>query len=639
MSAKNRLLGGRYQFIQMLGVGSGSQTLLVADLHHPGHPKCVVKQIQLPTRNPTTLRFILSLLKKKIEVLEVLGHHRQVPNTFAFFEDHQHFYLVQEFVPGRSLNHELDPGHPWQEQDVLAFLRGVLEVLVFLQEHGVIHGNLKPSNIIRHQGDRRLVLLDFSLLKELGREVSGREIVENGKLPKDWVYVPLEQRRGQPRFCTDHYALGMIALQALTGLPVEDLPDAEHPDLQQALTARLQDVSGLDPKVAGVLAGMLHPDPDRRYQKAIAVLADLNRRATSADAPQVTLDSSEVAMTAPETDIPITSPPPRHWRWALGGIALLTLVGGLLALGLPQRWSVARSLRAAQTAEQAGETETAIAHYDAALARMPQNAQALTERGMLNAQRGQSNAALADLTQALEINPKQATLFYQRGNVRFGVGDIQGALEDYTQALRLDSTLVKAYLNRGSARADWGDEQGAIQDYTQALALSTDQEVQAAAYLNRCLSYSNIDQQGQALKDCTEAINLRPSHSLAYENRGLVRRRLGDFQGSIQDYNIAIQIEPDSPDPYYNRGLTRQSLRDFPGALADFSKALDLNPEYVFARYDRGLLQAELGNTEAAIADLETAAQQCLSLGRVQCYQDAQYQVGQLRASQESSEP
>jgi tetratricopeptide (TPR) repeat protein len=52
--------------------------------------------------------------------------------------------------------------------------------------------------------------------------------------------------------------------------------------------------------------------------------------------------------------------------------------------------------------------------------------------------------------------------------------------------------------------------------------------------------------------------------------------------------------------------------------MADLSKAIALDPEYLFAFYDRGLLQARMGRPEQAITDLETAAQQCLDLGRVQ---------------------
>jgi tetratricopeptide (TPR) repeat protein len=182
-----------------------------------------------------------------------------------------------------------------------------------------------------------------------------------------------------------------------------------------------------------------------------------------------------------------------------------------------------------------------------------------------------------------------------------------------------------------------GDEAGAIDDYTAAISLDSNPETKADAYLNRCLSRSNLEDYAAALSDCDDAVNLRPNNSLAYENRGLVKRRLNDFQGAIQDFSIAIQINSSAPEPYYNRGLTRQDLGDFAGALDDFNQTIQLNPKHPLALYDRGLLYAEMGEPDRAIADLETVASACLDVSRLGCFDDAQYQLEKLRAAQNSS--
>ncbi len=630
MAAKNQLLGGRYQFIKVLGVGERRQTLLVADVHYPGHPQCVIKQLKLPTRNPTTLKFILSLLKKKLEVLEMVGRHNQIPNTLASFQDQKHFYLVQEFIPGRSLAEELVVGQPWPQQKVLPLLLEVLQILVFVQEHGVIHSNLKPANIIRHHGDDRILVSDFGLLKEINWDISSKETAsESDSQGVHWAYVPLEQRQGQARFCTDHYALGMIAVQALTGLSPQDLPDASQSDFQATVIRLLQQMGGVGINTASLIARMVHPEPDRRYQKAVAILADLSRLVVE-PAATPTHRGEVKAYDTPQPETP--APARAQGKTVLMGVVFLVMALGIgaVALRLPQRFLANQRLGAAAATAQNGEPEAAIAQYSQALELYPHNDEALAARGQLYNQINQPETGLADLTAAIEINPTNATWAYQRGNLRFGVGDIQGAIDDYTEALRLDSTLASAYVNRGTARAEWGDDQGAVEDYTAALDLKPSLDLRAASYLNRCLSYSNLKQQVRALVDCTEAINLRPSHGLAYQNRGLVRRRLEEFQGAIQDYNIAIQIEPNSSDPYYNRGLARQDLKDFAGALEDFSKAIALDEAHVFAQYDRGLLYAQLGQTDQARADFEAASQLCLELGRVGCYEDARYQLSLL---------
>lgn len=636
MSSTQKLLGGRYQFIQALSTHQASQTFLAADVHYPGHPKCVVRQLQLPTRNPMTRKFILSLLKKKVEVLEGIGQHEQVPSTFAAFDFEQSFYIVQEFVPGRSLQDEIVVGQPWSQQDVLNLLKEVLPVIAFAQRHGVVHGNLKPSKMIRRKLDNRLVLLDFGSIKAISQNIASKEThQELEKIsPLSRLYLSPEQYRRQALFCSDHYALGMLTIQALTGLPPEKLPTGQAANLQGEIVALLERIPDLGINAASLIARMVHPNPDRRYQKAVEILADLERLDRPTPSGEQTL--LEPILPAPEdpdeAKANTSLPKLPYGLIGIAALALLTLTTALLGLRLPQKVLASRQMREA-AALSADHPEAAIARYSQAIALSPQMPEALANRGQLYFELGDAEAALADLTQAIEQAPDYPDYVYDRANIRFAVGDVQGAIADYTQAIRQDDGFVKAYVNRGSARADWGDDKGAVEDYTRAIELTADTDTQAAAHLNRCLSYSNLGDQVLALDDCTHAINLRPSHQLAYQNRGLVRRRLGDFQGSLQDYNIAIQIAPDSPDPYYNRGLTRQAMNDLPGAMQDFSKAIAIDPHYVFAIYDRGLLQADLGNTTAAIADLRQASQLCLDLGRTGCYEDAQYQINRLQNS------
>lgn len=635
MPATPKLLGGRYQFIQALNTHSAGQTFLAADVHYPGHPKCVVRQLRLPTRNPMTRKFILSLLKKKVEVLEVIGQHEQVPSTFAAFDLEQSFYIVQEFIPGRSLTEELVTNRPWSQNEVLAFLKEVLPVLAFAQDHGVVHGNLKPSKMIRHQTTNRLTLLDFGAIKTISQNIGSKEkppAFEQHSNGRQQLYLAPEQFRRRSLFCSDHYALGMLAIQALTGLPANKLPMGQDFNLHQEIVTLLESIPNLGTNTARLLARMVHPNPQQRYQKAVDILADLERLDGLGPPASHTVVESALQLIDEDGVAMATQATPQFPYRLIGTtvLAILAILASLIVLKLPQRVMARRQVNEAQ-ALQANNPEAAIEHYSQAINLVPNLTDALASRAELYFETGNTEAALTDITAAIEQAPENASYVYDRANFRFALGDTQGAIEDYTRAISKDASFVKAYVNRGSARAAWGDDKGAVEDYTQAIAIATDSETEAAAHLNRCLSYSNLGEQVLALEDCTHAINLRPSHSLAYQNRGLVRRRLGDFQGSLQDYNIAIQIEPEAPDPYYNRALTRQAMADLPGAMEDFSRAIAIDPNYVFAVYDRGLLQADLGNIDAALTDLRQASQLCLDLGRTGCYEDAQYQISRLQ--------
>ena len=499
MSATQKLLGGRYQYIQALSTHQAGQTFLAADVHYPGHPKCVVRQLRLPTRNPMTRKFILSLLKKKVEVLEGIGQHEQVPSTFAAFDFDQSFYIVQEFIPGRSLQEELVVGQPWSQRDVLYLLKEVLPVLAFAQEHGVVHGNLKPSKMIRRQIDSRLVLLDFGSIKAISQNIASKEVhPEAEKIsPLSKLYLAPEQYQRQALFCSDHYALGVLAIQALTGLPPEKLPTGRDANLHGEIVALLEGIPDLGINTASLLARMVHPNPDRRYQKATEILADLERLdGLAASTPQTVLEPLLPLPEDREEDKPKRSSP--KLPYGLIGIialALLALITALLGLRLPQKVMASRHMR--EGASLATENpEAAIARYSQAIALTPPMPEALANRGKLHFEMGETEAALADLTQAIEQAPDNPDYVYDRANIRFAVGDVQGAIDDYTQAIRQNDGFVKAYVNRGSARADWGDDKGAVEDYTRAIELSADTEVQAAAYLNRFLSYSNLGDQG-----------------------------------------------------------------------------------------------------------------------------------------------
>ncbi|MDJ0705917.1 MAG: protein kinase family protein [Leptolyngbyaceae cyanobacterium MO_188.B28] len=630
----NKLLGGRYQPIRVIGSSQLGKTYLMADAHYPDFPKCIVKHLELPGKNPTTLKFISKFLKRKVGILEKLGEHDQIPEILAFFEEGRNFYIIQEYIPGHSLATELIPGKPWPEVDVIELLKELLEILIFAQAYGVIHCRIKPSNIIRRQTDGKLVLTDFGIAKEVNSQImkAGGQL-ETADLTDTSVYLPPEQLNGQSHFSNDFYALGILAIQALTGLAPADLPTARQISQSKTKPLAWQGKAQVNSELAIVINKAISPDPSRRYQRASDLLADLQGIVMSCPTSAFSAVPVEDKKPDPKSGF---RPFKSHSSVALAsvvGVSVLAALIGIHRFQLPQKLRAYYLVNQANTQKQDRNEALAIANYNRAIQINPNYGEAYAGRGDLHSKQGNLEQALSDLTAAINLKSENSSHYYQRANIRFDLGDLQGAIEDYTQSIKLEPTLAKAYVNRGSARAEWGDDQGAVEDYTKAIELSPEQPELAAAYLNRCLSYSNLDDNSAAIKDCTQAINLRPSHSLAYQNRGLVRRRVGDPQGAIQDFNIAINIDPNSPDPYYSRGLARHELGDFEGAIEDYDRALQLNSEHPFFYHDRGIAYAELGQQQAAIHDLEQAAKHCLNLGRVRCYEDAQYELGRLTQS------
>ena len=217
----DKLLGGRYRIITTLGSGGFSQTYVAEDTHRPGNPKCAVKHLQPANSNQSFLESARRLFNSEAETLEKLGHHDRIPRLLAYFEENQEFYLVQEFIPGELLTNKLQPGQRWTENQVWEFVSEILEILVFIHAQGFIHRDIKPSNIIQRQQDNKLVLVDFGAVKQNWAQLLSQ--TSNIEMPATVGigtpgYMPMEQARGRPRPNSDIYALGAIALQALTGL-------------------------------------------------------------------------------------------------------------------------------------------------------------------------------------------------------------------------------------------------------------------------------------------------------------------------------------------------------------------------------------------------------------------------------------
>ncbi len=269
-SSGSALLAHRYEIRRILGQGGFGCTYLAKDTQRPGNPTCVVKQLMPARRDTRFLQVARRLFDAEAEILEIVGKHPQIPELLAYFEENQEFYLVEEYIRGRSLEAELSLiNRVGDESSVIKMLIEILEVLVYIHEYRVIHRDIKPSNIIRNNSDGRLVLIDFGAVKKMQPPNA-----EQTELPTVAIgtrgYTPPEQFAGHPRLASDIYALGMIGIQALTGRFPHDFTVGQ--DTGDILWREGTQVSD---RLAMILDKMTHYHFSDRYQSAGEVLKDL----------------------------------------------------------------------------------------------------------------------------------------------------------------------------------------------------------------------------------------------------------------------------------------------------------------------------------------------------------------------------
>ncbi|MFK8185724.1 MAG: protein kinase, partial [Phormidesmis sp.] len=210
------ILAERYDIIRPLAQGGFGKTFLARDRYLPSQPFCVIKQLHLPQATPETLKTAQRLFNLEAETLYKLGGHPQIPALLAHFEQSGEFYLVQDYIEGALLQDELDGlsgSVAARGRYVHTLLIEILDVLAFVHQQRVIHRDIKPPNLIRRASDGRMVLIDFGAVKAIAptQMLSTISIGSAG-------YIAPEQQAGRPCLASDLYAVGVVALQALTGI-------------------------------------------------------------------------------------------------------------------------------------------------------------------------------------------------------------------------------------------------------------------------------------------------------------------------------------------------------------------------------------------------------------------------------------
>ena len=268
-----QLLAGHYQVIEKLGAGGFGQTYIAEDIHRPGNPRCVVKHLKPASTDPQVLEIARKLFNKEAETLEKLGVHPQIPRLLAYFEEEEQFFLVQELIPGHPLSTELPPGKILPPEQVITLLQEVLDILKFVHGQMVIHRDIKPDNLIRDNTNNKLVLIDFGAIKQVRNQPLTQEGLISATVAVGTPgYMPTEQARGTPRPNSDIYALGMVGIQALTGVMPYQL--AEDNDTGEILWQHL--VTG-SPELVAILERMTRYHFRDRYNNVNQVREALSQ--------------------------------------------------------------------------------------------------------------------------------------------------------------------------------------------------------------------------------------------------------------------------------------------------------------------------------------------------------------------------
>ncbi|MEU6104409.1 serine/threonine-protein kinase [Streptomyces flaveolus] len=198
------------------------------------------------------------------------------PNTVAVhdFGTHEHHpFIVMELLEGLDLQHVIDEG-PLEPAVARAVAAGMCEGLRAAHEAGVLHRDVKPSNVLlTRQG--RAVLLDFGLAASLAGDAADTALTRTGQIVGTVQYMPPEavqdRQVGPP---TDIYSLGACLYAMLTGgSPLAGEPFAVmYRIVHEGLPDIARVVPEVPPDLAGLVMDLVTIDPSGRPTAAEALV-------------------------------------------------------------------------------------------------------------------------------------------------------------------------------------------------------------------------------------------------------------------------------------------------------------------------------------------------------------------------------
>jgi serine/threonine protein kinase/tetratricopeptide (TPR) repeat protein len=309
-------LGDQYRIEREL-TGAGMSRLFVAEDVALGR-KVVIKLL------PSDLAASLNVerFKREVQFAAKLQHACIVPILAAGVSDGLPYYTMP-FVEGQSLRERLAAGGPLPIPEIIRILRDILGALSYAHEHGVVHRDIKPGNVMltRHHA----LLVDFGIAKAVSASSrSDAALTSTGLIVGTPAYMAPEQAVADPTANqrADLYSVGALAYEMLTGKGMFTSRSAQGM-LAAHVLEKPEPVSSvrknLPAELATLVMSALEKDPSNRPQSADDMLRSL-------DAIDISDGARRQPVTAPVRKLSLRS------RWLAGGVAVLVSIAAVFAI-------------------------------------------------------------------------------------------------------------------------------------------------------------------------------------------------------------------------------------------------------------------------------------------------------------------
>lgn len=479
---QGEMLAARFRLIRLLGAGGLGQVWLAEDVRE-GRELALKLLANEHARQPARIdRF-----RREFSVAQSLVHPAIVRPEEFVSDGNSHFFTMP-VLPGGHIGDR--SGEPWS--GTARRLLPVCDALAYAHRKGVVHGDIKPQNILLDESGAAS-LTDFGAAVLPDAAEDGRVRRPGGSL----AYMSPQRLDGRPaRTSDDVYGLGCVIYELLCGFPpfAPDISEEAVRSAQLAAPAAPEGQPQLPDELAELVGAMLAREEDSRpvtMQAVRAALEEILAESATAEGPSQTAAIVARARAGADAGVPGRAPPPALQRrsgvplwvaYALGG--LLLVAAAVLFFALP-RFAEERASRRPPPERVVQEAEAP--RQDMQLLRMQREAADEAMGDML-----QDRNYLAALQPSLwsggaweqaVAEEEKGDGFYRRREYQEAQGAYGKAAEMLRQLREEAPDIGRGALEEALQAIESGDQATALAELEKAGILlgATDPEVQSAS--------------------------------------------------------------------------------------------------------------------------------------------------------------